>query len=251
MAVKTEQYPSRVSQGDLVLTRLALTGWGAIGALDAWTKDRRVFGRITTGNLLELWRTPTFAVSTDRLAVSGAITGAGSVSFAADNASGISGTCNVDYTLGEEQLFDAIVSYADEKDIGRKYSGLDNELDDDDKYEGEGVRFESLMNEAKKYVHRKIVDRYAASLEYDDLGRPILAAIADPTELADAHALCCRWLLYVRRLSTEPELRNAVNDALRDWQDELAQVPIAFDADDDGVIDEPKDEDVTGYCDRG
>lgn len=256
-SVKYEDYNSKVRSGDLVIRDITLAGWGAVTTSPASTSLRdftdhgRLWGRITTGNVFELWKTPTFDVSTNRTCyTSSAITAAGIATFIEDNSSGISGTAYLSYTLGEEQLFDIIVSYADELDIARAYQGLSGELDSNGDYEGQDDRFESLLKEAKRRdIDPEVYNNYMESLGVDDLGRPLLAKISDPRQLAEAHAAFCVYRLYKKRRAQDIEFRDVANDSLKEAQKELADTPVAFDVDADGSIDNPTN-DVT-ECERG
>lgn len=251
MAVKLEDYGVNVREGDLVLSHLTLTGWGLTPtAVKDKTDEGVLHGRITTGNVFQLWKDPTFADATKQVITSAAISAAGFVDLTESNNSDFSGRVKVDYTLGDEQLFKVIVTYADEQDLARVYGPLDGELDADQKYEGQDARFESLLKEAKRLVDRRIRDRYMDVIGFDAMGRPRLGRISDPRELSRAHALMAAWLLYVRRTTLEPVFRDIKNDAKDDADDELAQVPVTFDAEEDGVIDNP-DDDVTQECERG
>lgn len=253
-AVKFEDYDIAVRDGDLVLRDLQLTGWGAT---QQWLKENtnngRLWGRITTGDVLELWRTPTFDDANDQVAESdNPITEAGPVTIVESNGSGLTGSVNVDYTLGEEQLFDVVMSHASERDLKRAYGeGLAGELDDDDKYEGEDVRFESLLKETKREViNKKLWERYKDVVGLDDVGRPLFAKISDPRQIARAHALYAVSALYLRRADESSNFLEIAKKFERLADDSLQSTPIAWDIDRDGDIDDQEDHAIN-YIERG
>jgi hypothetical protein len=249
-ALPWEDYSIGVRDGDLVLSQLHVTGWGAAASTVRTKTDRgRLWGRITTGNVFELWQTPTFTDGTKRVAYSGTISAAGPITFAQDNASGFSGTAMVDYTLGEEQLFDVVLTYADHEDLRRQFKGVDSELDSDGKFEGLDDGFESILKQTKRKLDKRLWERYGpdapdgdAVLTADDYGRPTLAPISDPRQLAEIHALLVVYELLWRRASVDPESTMAASAEAYErkaWR-EFDVENVAFDLTRDSEIDERK-----------
>lgn len=239
-SIKYEDYSLRVRSGDLVLRNVRLDGWQETPTTAReFTNENRLWGKITTGNVLSLYAD---AALTVRVAVSVTISAAGDVAVAEDNASGISGTLNVDYTLGEEQLFDIVLTYADELDLKQLYAGVAGELDASDQYEAQDMRFEALLKSVKRDILDPMIwERYgprgSAELEADDLGRPLFANLGSPRQLARVHALLCVAEIYDRRASQDPAWME-VADRFRAKGKTLFDVTaLMFDADADAAAD--------------
>lgn len=237
-SVKFEDFPHRITSGDLLLKELALTGWGtSASVLRTKTDKGRLWGRITTGNVFELWTTPDFADPLKRVAYSAAIAAAGTITLLADNASGITGSAFVSYTLGNEQLFDCIVSPASEEDLERLYKSVAGELTST-QYAGQGVRFEALQVAVMRtYIWPWVWERYAEDLGVDDRGRPNVAHVAAPEQLKECHALKCIAEIYKRRAGLHPEFATLARDYAKLAWDEFDKVPLAIDAEPDEELD--------------
>lgn len=245
-ALDEEVYSIGLLDGDLKLAKLTLAGWGAAAStVRTKTDGGRLWGRITTGNVFELWSTPTFTDATKRVAYSGTIAAAGAITFAQDNTSGISGTANVEYTLGEEQLFDVVVTYASEEDVLMLYKGARSELDTDGKLDGLDAGLESLLKKTKRKLDSMLWFRYGpegdeeALLEADAMGRRDLSAIVAPRQLAETHAMMVVAELYQRRAAVEPESNFArmATDFARRAKQEFDILTVAFDLERDKEID--------------
>lgn len=237
-----EEHSIRIRSGTLVLSDLRLTGWSTANKMKTHADNGRLWGRITAANVLELWREPSMVTGTDRMCVSGAIAGDGLVTINADNSSGISGTVRVERTLGEEQLFDVIVSYADESDLRSVYAALDGELEDGGAFENIDTRFESVLKDAKKIdVDPELWRLHEDEIGLDDRGMPEIARIMDPSVLAEAQAMFAAARIYGRRVSTseqglvdlemKKEHRSMAFDA-------ISRASVAFDEDADGEPDD-------------
>lgn len=229
-ALPWETYSIGLRDGDLKLSDLHVTGWGgAASTVRTKTNRGRLWGRITTGNVFELWSTPVFTDATKRVAYSGTIATAGTITFAQDNTSGISGTAHVDYTLGDEQLFDVVLTYADEEDLVQAYKAARSELDGSGNFEGLDDGFESILKKTKRKLDKRLWERYGPDapdgdpvLEADEMGRPQLAAISDPRQLAEIHANLTVAELLWRRASADLEgnlARTAGDYEKKAWRD--------------------------------
>jgi hypothetical protein len=258
-ALPWEDYSIGVRDGDLVLAKLHVTGWGAAANTVRTKTDRgRLWGRITTGNVFELWSTPTFTDATKRVAFSGTIAAAGAITFAQDNSSGISGTADVDYTLGEEQLFDVVLTYADEEDLTRAYKAARSELDNSGNFEGQDDGFEAILKDTKRVLDKRLWERYGPDapdgvpvLEADEQGRPQLAAISDPRQLAAIHANLTVAALLWRRAASDQEGALAATAGAYEkkaWRDFDIE-NVAFDLTRDKEIDTRKS--TTHRLERG
>lgn len=238
LSLKLEHYSHRVTSGDLILSEIALAGWGAAATtLRTKTDKGRLWGRITTGNVLELSSDPTFADGTKVVCNSGVIAAAGVIALSAQNSSGITGSVRVNYTLGQEQIFDIIVSYASEEDLERLYKSVAGELTGT-QYAGQDSRFESLLKAVKRtYIDAWLVDTYGAELGTDDQGRPQLGRIAHPEQLAEAHALKCIAEIYKRRANFEPDFARLAADYAKLADLEFKGLSVALDEEPDQTLD--------------
>lgn len=183
--------------GDLVLSRLVLTGWGgvqsAVPDLVAFTDRGRLWVRFTqSSGLLEFFRRST--MGSGDLICSGTVNN-GLVTLAANGAisSPISGSAEAtNGTLGTNPTQDSttqvIVSYCDENDLIDKYAGVTSYLDANSKWQAQNARFEAKIREAKRELDEHLAGMLDTRLRYDAQGRRQLADIADPRQLAPVHA---------------------------------------------------------------
>lgn len=235
-----EDYSIVLRSGDAQISRLVLSGWQtAASTLATWSDKGRMWGKITTGDVFELYRRPGLA-SGDKVC-NGTIS-SNAVTLSQANSSGISGSADINtFTSGSTHLFDVIVSYADEQDIVRMYSGAANELDSNSKYEGQDTRFEALLKEQKRYLDQLLWTRLKDQIGTDTLGRPLLGYIADPRQLARVHAKLCVAQLYERRGDVGSEAGLAFHEAAARARsqavEELNSLNILLDSNRDQVAD--------------
>lgn len=184
--------------GDLVLSRLVLTGWGAVTsdvpALVSQTDRGRLWVKFTVStNTLEFFKRSTM-LSDDRVAYTSSAVSGGLATLVQDNSSGISGSCEcTSGTQGanptENGTTQVVVSYAHEKDLADKYAGFSTSyLDSNSKWIGQAARFEAKLLEAKRELDEHLAGMLDTRLRYDAQGRRQLADIADPRQLAPVHA---------------------------------------------------------------
>ena len=236
-----EDYSSRTLTGDAVLSRIVLTGWGAVTsavpALQEFTDRGRLWWRFTAStNLLELFRRPTL-LSGDRVAYTSTAAASGKATLVQDSSSGFSGTCDIDEgTAGTNPVSDAtgdlIVSYAHENDLIDAYAGVGGYLDTNNKWQGQLTGFEAILLNAKRQMDEQLVGALGTNLRYDSAGRRDLASIADPRQLAPVHT---RWTLALIE-----EYRKRIPDA-EYWMAQakglLKQTQIVMDYDADATQD--------------
>jgi hypothetical protein len=241
-----EDYSILLRSGDAKLSRLALSGWQATAAtLRTWSDRGRVWGKIspTSGDgYVQLFRRPGLAAS-DLLAHGTIAAGGTTATLTAQNASGISGSLDIlEHDETATHLFDVIVSYADEQDIVKIYTGAANELDSNSKYEGLDTRFEAVLKEQKLYLDQLLWTRLKDQIGTDNLGRPNLGYIADPRQLARVHAKLCVSQLYERRGDLGSEIGQRFADAAKDAKTtaltELNQINILLDTNRDQVAED-------------
>lgn len=231
--------------GDLVLSRLALTGWGAVASavpsLETWTDRGRLWGVFTLSTAdLSFYRRST-AGSGDKVC-SGTVA-SGLVTLAQANSSGIAGSAEAtNGTLGtnpaQNSTLSVIISYAHENDLIDRYAAVTNYLDSNSKWYAQGTRFEAVLRAAKRELDEWIVNRLASRLNRDSAGRRNLAIIADPRQIAPIHAMYTlamierhRGGLDEVRLETARRWFNAAMDLLRATE-------INLDYGQDAIIDD-------------
>lgn len=257
---KFEDYNIILRSGDAFISRLALTGWGAVSssvpALRTWSDSGRMWGKITTGDVFELYRRPGLA-SGDKVC-NGTIS-SGTVTLAQANSSGISGSADItSFTSSSTHLFDVLVSYADESDILTIYPQAGNELDSNSKFEGQDARFEWLLKDVKRTELDPLIwARYKTQLGssisasgrllqltaagIDIQGRPLIGYMSDPRQLSRVHAKLCAARLYERRGATvgmgAMEYIDAGDKLRRQAMEDFNMIEIAFDIDKDELHD--------------
>lgn len=238
----SEGYAIRTISGDGAMRRLTLSGWGATAAaLASYTDRGRLWWKYTvSGTLLEFFKHPSLAAG--HLVAHATVTAGVSAALTADNGSGLSGTCELDNgTAGtnpaEASTGDVIISYASENDLKLAMRGSPNYLDANSKFEGQDVRFESILRESKTELDELIAGRLATRLSRDSTGRRALASIADPRQLARVHALYTVYMMERYRVGNKPERREAAEF----WKTEaltlLSGTEIALDDEADDEID--------------
>lgn len=237
-----EDYSIRTLAGSAVLSRLVLTGWGALNALETFTDHGRLWWRFTQATaLLELFRRPTL-LSGDRVAYTQSAAANGKATLVADSSSGFNGACDLDDgTAGTNPAADAagdlIISYATENDLLDHIADAPGYLDEDNKFYAQGTRFEALLRKAKRELDELLVEKLHDDLGRDTQGRRVLAAIADPRQLAPVHALYCAYKLEAHRAGA-----NEARAELAQWHIERARsmlraMRIQLDDEADGTVD--------------
>lgn len=237
-----EDYSIRTLTGSAVLSRLVLAGWGALNALETFTDRGRLWWKFTQGTaLLELFRRPTM-LSGDRVAYTSTPAASGKATLVQDTSSGLSGTCDLDDgTAGTNPAADArgdlIISYATENDLLDHIADAGGYLDTDDKFYAQGTRYEALLRKAKRELDELLVEKLHDDLGRDTQGRRVLAAIADPWQLAPVHALYCAYKLEAHRVGA-----NEARAELAQWHLERARsmlraMRIQLDDEADGAVD--------------
>lgn len=245
--VSTDYSIGRPITGDMVLSDLALTGWGAVTAnvpsLFTWTNRGRLWAVFTasTGDL-SLYRHPA-AASGDK--VCGGTVTSGAVTLSAANTSGITGTAKVtNGTAGTNPEQDStgtvVISYAHELDLADAYGiGLDNELDGSSKYRGRDTRFEAVLKTAKRDIDAKLREYLAPNLPSSTSRLPDLSAISDPRQdnLVRAHAMIGAAIICELRGPLDPAFYNMGKDLRRRAYEVLQSRKVMLDSDADSVID--------------
>jgi len=243
-----EDHHARTLTGSAVVSRIKLTGWGAVTAgvtaLETFTDRGRLWWKYTVSSTtLELFRRPTM-LSGDRVAYADDVAD-GKATLVQDTSSGFSGTCDIDDGDADDAgvnptadaTGDLIVSYADENDLLNEYADVAGYLDDDSKFYAQGTRFEALLRAAKRELDEMLVEKLLDDLDRDDAGRRKLAAISDPKQLATVHALWCCYKLDAHRVGEHPT-RADVSQWHFDRANKLLRgMRLAIDDEADGVID--------------
>lgn len=239
---------SESRSGSIRVSRLVLTGWGAApsasAGLKAWSDQGRMWGVFTasTNDFSLRRRGPGIYAGTDEIC-SGTVTN-GKVTLAADNTSGISGTCDVDNgTPGtnptDDSTFDVVISYCDENDLKTYFTQVTSLLDSNGKWEGQLARFERLLIDAKRILNNWIIRDMRGRMEghLDTYGRWPLANIVEPANLLDAQALIACHIAEMNRGPIDPS-RVGASQYMKDAERAYKAAPIVFDWERDLVPDE-------------
>lgn len=206
-AVNSEVYSiSEPRTGDVRVSRLVLTGWGADPSSSAGIKTWSDRGRMwcvftaSTNDFSILRRTADGG--TDEVC-SGTVSN-GKVTLTADNTSGISGSADVDNgTPGtnptEDSTLDIVVTYdCDENDVASELGQVQSLLSSG-AWEGEGTRLEAVLNKAKRMIDKRLISTYLTRLRLDDWGRYLLAHITNTSDLSRCQALYTAHLALLNR----------------------------------------------------
>lgn len=197
-------YPVRTLDGDAVIDRLVLTGWGTVTStvtsLFTWTDNGRLWWNyVASTRAITFYRRNSTTVATDAVCT-GTVSTAGLVTLTASNTSGITGSAEVtdgDYTTGaliapvEDSRGDVIVSYADENDLIDAAKGVANVLDSNSKYFGQLVRFEALLLRMRISFDAYVENNLAGVANYDNRNDVVLCDIKNPRQLAQSFAEYC------------------------------------------------------------
>jgi hypothetical protein len=262
-----ETHSARTLTGSAVLSRIALTGWGAMSsgtpALETFTDRGRLWWKFTaSSNLLELFRRSTMTAA-DRVAYTTSAVADGKATLVQDGTtlSGFSGSCDIDEgTAGSNPDADAtgdlIVSYAHESDLLDAYAGVGGYLDENSKYYAQGTRFEALLKTAQNELNELLVPKLLNDIEQhlsaadqaaitallgglsrDAKGRRLLAVIADPRQLAPVHALLCAYRLEAHRTGKDRDRADMAQWHYDRASRLLGGMSVALDLDADGDVD--------------
>lgn len=261
-----EDYSARTLTGSAVLSRIALTGWGAMSsgtpALETFSDRGRLWWKYTVStSTLELFRRPTMLAG-DRVAFDDGVAD-GKTTLVQDGTtlSGFSGSCDIDEgTAGVNPTADAtgdlIVSYAHEGDLLTEFADIDGFLDANSKWHAQGTRLEALLRAAKREIDEKLapllldnlsdyltqaqqtaITTLLGGISRDAKGRRLLAMIADPRQLAPVHALWCAYKAQAHRVGNDRERADMAQWHLDRANNLLHGMRIALDIDADGDVE--------------
>lgn len=230
--------------GDLVLSRLVLTGWGAVTtavpALETWTDRGRLWAVFTqSSGDLSFYRRPTYG-SGDKVC-SGTVS-SGLVTLSQANTSGVSGSCEAtNGTLGTSPTVNGacsvIVSYAHENDLIDRYAAVTSYLDTNSKWYAQNTRLEAILRASKRELDEWIATRLGARLRPDAQGRRNLAIISDPRQIAPIHAMYALGMIERHRAGLNPAYREAANQWFNEAFNLLKRTEIALDYQQDAQVD--------------
>lgn len=231
MSSYTETHPtSGPTSGDLVVSRLVLTGWGQ--TLHTWSTDGVIFWNLASA-VLSGYRRKNPAggyTSTDRVCY-GTVS-SGLVTLAQDNSSGISGSATVAGTSGEAH---SQIAFADETDVREIVANLASALSSS-QWEG-GARFEKASNATMRDLCEHIRGRLARKVARNAAGRIEITDLARPGQARGPHArLTAAYLI---------ENLGGVNDTYlalaQEWRKQAGRDldgrEWEIDEDDDGTVD--------------
>lgn len=220
----------RAKTGDARLYDLSLTGWS--NALLSKTQGGVIFWTLTSADHLRFFGSDAKGAS-DELC-SGDVS-SGLCTLAADNTSGISGSCAVAHTSGTESTGRIIVSYAEESDMTQVmydwagYCTANN-------WVGGGTRLERAFLKAKRELD-SWVRNSAVSVYRNSAMQPDLADLANPRQLAEAHAFLTAYNMERLKGSVDLEARDIADNHYRDAERAFRQVALEWDFDDNNTVD--------------
>lgn len=235
--------------GDLLISHLRLTGWGAKidadpdadpeptperWALDEISTRNRVFARYTHSTaILEIFADAAFT----NLVASGEVVN-GACALEAENEDfPLTGACRVAAT--SDGTCSIVLTYADERDLARRYVGLANELTTSGPYPGQGIRFEVLLLDGKRELDAKLAEDLAPVLPGKPDGTLDLSIVSDPRQdnIVRAHAGFCEASLYALRGALDMQFVEAERYRRKVAREELQSRRIALDYDGDRRVD--------------
>lgn len=205
--------------GTREISNLTLTGWG--NQLATWSEQGRVYWRVS-GSTLTLYRNEG-TTATDALCT-GTISG-GEVTLTAANASGISGTASVS---GSGDANGTItISYADEPDLLRIVNRATSWLDGSNQWNGVN-RFEDAFTTAKRDIDAMLVQQWKSALPALASGVYDLSVIAQPRQLARAHAYQVAAVLSDWQAANNPEFGERAKAWRRQGRDLIKLVELSI-----------------------
>ncbi len=242
---RSEEMPvSPAVEGDLAVSRLALTGWsqrlarpaGAVSTTTRATDDGRVWIALS-GTTLTVYRDgPTSGTTFDSgAAVASGTVSSGVVTMTASNTSGITGSADV--PSGASGYVRALVSYADENDTRRYMLRLTELLDGSSQWEG-GVRFELALLEAFRRLNGWVLNRMPGTMAREASGRFDLTQNANPGALRDVQAMLTAEILLRNRAAAGRTIDLDLADAMEERASrEFDRIRIEIDEELDGTIE--------------
>lgn len=240
MAIYHEGYTiSRPRTGDAKIKRLVLTGWGNDPSETGGEKSLeggRCYWVVTAANVLDIYNGED--TSNDTKIMSGSIdANTDEVVLAAQNVSGISGTCLVEHTAGTASSGEIIVTYAYEADIKLYVPSLASLLDGSSQWEG-GARFEKAMLQAKELIDEALIAKLRPRFIAKASGVPDLSAIASPRQLAKVHAMKTAAILLFNHAGVDPSSLDRAESLDRMADRALKTLEIDIDTGNDDIVDE-------------
>lgn len=239
-------------------SRIIVTGWGAkysvsTATKDDWSDDGRFWCKVESGSLKVYKRIQpdgTFDAADEVMRGTIAV---GSFDLTEQNSSGLSGSIALDdYADGD--VFDIIVTYADERDIERilnindQASALDAAVA---KILTGAKRWEDVLYEAKRKFDNRLIanggkQKYLKNLDdgrdtfpfkMDARKRWELASVASPRQIADIHVYYALALLCKKRATFNSTFERLYVFYMGLVKEELAETRIIVDYDADQVVD--------------
>lgn len=235
--------------GDLLISHLKLTGWGARieadpdaepdptperWALDEISTRNRVYLKYDhAGESLEVYGDAAFT----NLVASGDVVDCACTLSAENEDFPLTGSCRVSAT--QDGTCSVIITYADERDLARRYVGLQNELTANGPFPGQGIRFEALLLEAKRELDAKLAEDLEPVLPTRANGTLDLSVVSDPRQdnLVRAHCWFAEAALYGYRGALDPQFVDAERYRRKSARDELQSRRVMLDWHGDNVID--------------
>ena len=232
MSLAHDEYTiSAPRTGDARIYDLALTGWG--NALASVSDNGRLYWDVATDGALTFYSDEGRA-SGDAVCA-GAIT-SGAATLTAENASGVTGTASVAFTLGTASTGEVIVSYADEPDLLTVMADATTLLDGSSLWNGV-ARFELAFRTAKDDLDKMLVANQRTRLQRKSTNEFDLSSIAKPRELARVHAYLVAAVLQEQRSGYKDFYREDADRLRKRASELLAGVTLSLDYQNDDTVD--------------
>lgn len=258
-SLKLEAISFRQITGTPFPRRITIDEWGNQYSVGTFTKyDWSDAGRLwckVDGADLKVYRAikqdGTFEATDEVLR--GTIAAVGPFALAQQNASGLSGEIELqEYSDGD--LFDLIVTYADERDIDEVLSIEDQASALDTIVVAERAkteRWQERLLQAKKELDRELIasfgrqtahenvadGRNTSPFKLDARGRWMLAALASPEQLVRAHVFRVAMLLCEKRATFNSTFRALYEFYEARYKETMKQTRLIIDHTADQVVD--------------
>lgn len=257
-SVPVETISHRAITGTPKPHRIVITEWGnqysvASFVKNDWSDAGRLWCKIN-GSTLNIYKriNPDGTFDSGDEVLRGSVA-AGEIALAEQNSSGLSGTIYLD-DADDGDLFDLIVTYADERDIeavlniNDQASALDSAVA---KILTETERWQVKLLEAKRRLDERLVadhgkQKYLSNVadgrstypfKLDAWGRWELAAIASPQQLARVHVYYALALLCEHRVTFHATFERLHDFYMKKAKEALADIRIIVDHEADQVVD--------------
>lgn len=254
-SVGKEIYSHRKLSGDVLASKIVLTGWGATGVRLTDITDAGRLWCTTDGATVELYKTINddgSFVTLDKIA-EGTVGSEGNTPLVEANSSGVSGSINIAGT----GKFDIIIGHCDEADVldfapGGQENFLGSVIT---KEQDKATRLEDLLKETKKEIDRWLIrDLNTTVGKFEDAdgkavddpfpidarGRSELAVLGDPQQLREVQIWLTLRLLSRKLLGRFEAASDMAKEYSKAATDTYASLRLLVDVEGDRIVEEAR-----------